>query len=134
MFFRRERPRELTFENRIERAASAGFKAEKESAGRVRLVRGGYGAWVNDAEGDAPPRVERAGLLIKNEVARLIDAGFQKFWRAGTGKVPATAAQLKGLHEFEDDLREALGVQTLYNQALGTENDLHVYDRVKGRE
>jgi hypothetical protein len=132
MFFRRERLHTSTFEERLQMAAGAGFKIEKESATRIRAVRNGCAAWVSD--GQEGIRVERAGVLLRNEIARLVDIGFQKFWRAGTGKVPATAPQLHALHEFEDDLKEALGVTTLYNQALGTENDLHLYDRVQDRD
>jgi leucyl-tRNA synthetase len=43
-------------------------------------------------------------------------------------------AQLKALHAFEEDLTEALGLESLYNTSLGTTNDFHVYDRLAGRE
>ena len=40
----------------------------------------------------------------------------------------------EALHEFDDDLREGLGLTTLYNQALGTTCDDHLYDRVEDRD
>jgi hypothetical protein len=82
---------------------------------------------------DAAPRIERAGWLVGGEIAALIDEGYQKFWRAGGRDVPAQARQLQALHEFEEDLREALGLESLYNTSLGTINDLHEYDRLAGR-
>jgi hypothetical protein len=64
-----------------------------------------------------------------------VDGGFQKFWRVdGQRKAPALASQLKTLHEFEEDLRAALGLDSLYNTSLGTTNDLHHYDRLEGRD
>jgi len=47
--------------------------------------------------------------------------------------LPALASQLHALHGFEEDLRAALGVDSLYNTSLGTINDVHNYDRVEGR-
>lgn len=82
---------------------------------------------------EAAPRIERAGWMVGGEIAALIDEGYQKFWRAGGRDVPAQAQQLQALHEFEEDLREALGLESLYNTSLGTVNDLHQYDRLAGR-
>jgi hypothetical protein len=57
------------------------------------------------------------------------------FWKAPSGRrVPALASQLKSLHAFEEDLKEALGLTSLYNQGLGTTSDLHLYDRVEHRD
>ena len=57
------------------------------------------------------------------------------FWRTPSGKrVPALATQLKALHNFEEDLKEGLGLPSLYNQSLGTTSDLHLYDRVEHRD
>jgi len=62
----------------------------------------------------------------------LVDAGYQKFWRTPNGQcAPALADELRELHAFEQDLREALGLESWYNTSLGTVNDLHEYDRVK---
>ena len=35
--------------------------------------------------------------------------------------------------EFEDDVKEALGLVNLYNTSLGTTSRRHEYDRVEGR-
>ena len=74
-------------------------------------------------------------MLVGGEIALLIHGGFQMFLRTPSGKeVPALATHLKTLHEFDDDLREGLGMTTLYNQALGTVCDDHLYDRVEDRD
>jgi hypothetical protein len=41
---------------------------------------------------------------------------------------------LRSLHEFSEELKEAMGATSLYNEALGTTSDLYQYDRVKGRK
>jgi hypothetical protein len=49
-------------------------------------------------------------------------------------EIPATADHLRAIHEFTEELKEAIGATSLYNQALGTTSDVYNYDRVKGRE
>jgi hypothetical protein len=129
MFFRRQQPKEMTFEDLLQSVREAGFETERQPDGRVKVSRSGCAAIVSEG-----PRVECAGWLVGAEIAALVDGGYQKFWRAGNRSVPALAAQLKALHAFEEDLREALGLESFYNASLGTTNDLHVYDRVAGRE
>jgi hypothetical protein len=41
---------------------------------------------------------------------------------------------LKALHEFEEDLKEGLGLESLYNESLGTVSTYYLYDRVKDRD
>ena len=65
----------------------------------------------------------------------LVDGGFQKFFRTPTGKKkPALADELKELHAFEADLKDHLGLKSLYNEGLGTVSTLYQYDRVKDRD
>jgi hypothetical protein len=69
------------------------------------------------------------------EIGTLTDGGFQKFFRTPSGKSkPALAEELKAVHDFQEDLREALGLTVLYNEALGTVSNKYLYDRVKGRD
>lgn len=125
MFFRRERPRTPTFSDRLAQASAAGFQVQKEGANRALISRKGCVAVA-----DETPRLERAGVLLNGRMAVLVDGGFQKFWQTPDGeKLPALAAQLEALHRFEDDLRDVLGIEGLYNEALGTVNELHDYDR-----
>jgi len=59
--------------------------------------------------------------------------GYQKFFKTSKLEIPATADHLRSLHEFSEELKEAMGATSLYNEALGTTSDVYQYDRVKGR-
>jgi len=134
MFFRRKPPRTVTFEERLETLRRAGFQVTPEDDNSVRVARNGCAAVVTDVPGGGP-HIGRSGWVIGPDIALLVDGGYQKFWRVGSErKAPALASQLKTLHEFEEDLREVLGLVSLYNTSLGTTNDLHMYDRVEGRD
>jgi hypothetical protein len=76
----------------------------------------------------------KPGILIGSEISRLIDKGYQKFLKTTKTEVPATADHLKALHQFSEELREASGETSLYNQSLGSVSDSYVYDRVKDRD
>lgn len=76
----------------------------------------------------------RPGYLISGEISRLVDKGYQKFLKTTKAEVPATADHLKALHEFSEELREALGSVSLYNESLGTVSNSYMYDRVQGRD
>jgi len=76
----------------------------------------------------------RPGYLIGGEISRLIDKGYQKFLKTTKTEVPATADHLKALHQFSEELREAMGQVSLYNESLGTVSDRYDYDRVKDRD
>ena len=76
----------------------------------------------------------RPGWLLGGEISRLLDAGYQKFLKTPKLEIPATADHLRAIHEFSEELKEAAGATSLYNEALGTTSDRYHYDRVKGRE
>jgi len=77
----------------------------------------------------------RAGVLQGSEIGALVDGGFQKFFQTPSGaKKPALADELKALHDFEEDLKEALGQESYYNDSLGTVSTFYLYDRVKDRD
>jgi hypothetical protein len=78
--------------------------------------------------------VTRPGWLLGDEISRLLDRGYQKFLKTAKLEIPATADHLHAIHEFSEDLAEATGASSLYNESLGTTSDRYVYDRVKGRE
>jgi len=78
---------------------------------------------------------EKAGVLMGDEIASLVDGGFQKFLQTGSGaRQPALAPHLKAIHEFQEDLRAALGLVSLYNESLGSVSNLYLYDRVEARD
>lgn len=132
MFFRREKPRTLTFSDHLDNLRSAGFAVEAVSGG-TRVSRGRCAAMVEDRT--SGPHVNKAGVLVGSEIGYAVHGGFQSFVRTPAGKVePALARDLKALHAFEEDLKEGLGLTSLYNESLGTTYDQHMYDRVTNRD
>ena len=134
MFFRRERPKTLTFQERIDQLKTLGFTVTPLPGGGVRVSRGACAINLGQ-KSDAVHIDERAGILIGQEIGLLVDGGFQKFFRTASGKrKPALADELKALHDFEEDLKEALGQKSLYNESLGTVSTYYLYDRVQDRD
>jgi hypothetical protein len=133
MFFKREKPQVLTFAQKMDAWRQAGYSVERVEPGTLAR-KGGFGALLRE-DGAGKPEIVDAGLMVGNDLALLTDAGFQKIFLTATNrKTPALAEHLKGLHEFTEDLREALGITSLYNQGLGTTNEKHLYDRVWHRD
>jgi len=77
---------------------------------------------------------ERPGAVVKGEIARLLDRGYQKFLKTSKYELPATALQLQAIHAFTEEIAQITGGVSLYNESLGTTSDVYQYDRVKGRE
>jgi hypothetical protein len=134
MFFRRAQPKTISFDQRMDELRKKGFTVSAESGGRFLVARGGCAAIVQN-DGGCPRVVKRAGLRMDGGIAKLIDGGYQKFFLAPDGcKKPALASELKAIHEFEEDLREGLGLVSLYNESLGTVSTQYLYDRVQDRD
>jgi len=134
MFFRHEKQHVLTFEERLGGLPKFGFTVTREGAARARVIRKGSGADIDDL-GEGRVSIGKAGVLVGGEIAGLVHGGYQMFLRTPSGKeLPALATHLKSLHEFDEDLREALGLTSLYNLSLGTTFDSHLYDRVEDRD
>ena len=134
MFFRNQKPKQVTFADRLASLEQAGFTTQMESGGHCRVTRNGCGTVVADL-GGGKVGMGKPGVLLGGEIALLVNRGYQMFLRAPSGKeAPALAPHLKALHAFEEDLREALGLVSLYNVALGTTSDDHLYDRVEQRD
>ena len=113
---------------------AAGFTVTPQADGAIRVGRGVCAVDLREA-GGALQVEDRAGVAMAGEIAVLVDGGFQKFFRAPSGKKkPALAEELKALHDFEADLKERLGMKSLYNEGLGTVSTLYQYDRVKDRD
>src|SRR5438270_12021422 len=74
------------------------------------------------------------GYLVSGEISKLIDRGYQKFLKTSKTEVPATAEHLKAIHEFSEELKEATGLPSLYNESIGTVSDSYHYDRVEDRD
>lgn len=134
MFFRREVVKVPTFSERVDALKKAGFKVETAADGRAKVSKHGVAVLIGD-EGKGQTSIEKSGVVINGEICTLLSTGYQMFLASPSGKrYPAQAEQLKALHEFEMDIKDALGLVDLYNTSLGTTTRNHVYDRVKDRE
>ena len=134
MFFRRDKPKNLTFTDRLDNLRRAGFTVASAAGGATRISRGYCAVDVREA-GASVDISDRAGITMGNEIGVLVDGGYQKFFQTPSGKrKPALAEELKALHDFEEDVKEALGEVNLYNEALGTVSTFYLYDRVADRD
>jgi hypothetical protein len=135
MFFRTQTVKKPVFADYLEKARAAGFAVETQTSNGVRITRNAIAAVIEDAPGCPPKVVHRAGVVIGPEIATLVDGGYQKFLQTPSGKRrPALASDLKAIHAFQEDLREALGLTGLYNESLGTVSNQYIYDRVEERD
>jgi hypothetical protein len=71
---------------------------------------------------------------VGGEISKLVDKGYQKFLKTTKTEIAATADHLKALHGFSEELKEGLGMASLYNESLGTVSESYQYDRVKDRD
>ncbi len=106
----------------------------KRTPNAVQVRKYGCAAEIAAAPDGSVEILARPGWLLNSEIARLLDRGYQKFIKTSKLEIPATADHLRSLHEFSEELNEATGGTTLYNEALGTTSDVYNYDRVKGRK
>jgi dipeptidase len=102
-------------------------------AGGFLVSKGGVGAVLVAHEDEAAMAVT-PGALVRGQVARLLDRGYQKFIKSSQYELPATASQLQAIHSFSEELKQLTGAIDLYNEALGTTSDSYQYDRLKGRQ
>jgi len=75
MFFRRERPKTLTFDDHMANARSAGFKTEPAAGGGTRIERDGVACVVEPGIEEVPRVIERPGIVMGKEIGTLTDGG-----------------------------------------------------------
>lgn len=147
MFFRKK-PAARTFDDVLSALGSQGFDvsaaSQASASGAKRVSK--YGCAAEIAPSRVDPKAEkgttpqaaqivtRAGYLVNGQIARIEDRGYQKFLKTGKLEIAATADALRAIHKFSEELKEAAGALSLYNESLGTTSDTYMYDRVKGRE
>jgi hypothetical protein len=102
-------------------------------AGRYRVEKNGCAAVLARADNGAAI-VDGPGVVLGGEISHLLDRGFQKFLKTSRLEITATADHLKALHRFSEDLKEAIGSPSFYNESIGTTSTDYFYDRVKGRD
>ena len=101
---------------------------------RVFIKKYNVSAAIQKDDSGAVKVFARPGYLVGGEIAKLIDRGYQKFLKTTKTEIPATADHLKAIHDFTEELKEAVGGVSLYNESLGTVSDEYVYDRVRDRD
>ena len=106
----------------------------KRTPNAFQVRKYGCAAEIAPAPDGSVLLITRPGWLLGGEISRLLDRGYQKFLKTSRIEIPATADHLRAIHEFGQELKEAAGSISLYNESLGTTSDVYVYDRVKGRE
>lgn len=134
MFFKRPKPRVLSFSEHLENLKAAGYQVQPGPQGATMATKNRLGALLREGA-DGKPQIVDTGIVLGGELAVLTDIGFQKIFLAPSGKRTAALAEhLHALHDFKEDLTELLGLESLYNEGLGTTNEKHLYDRVAGRD
>jgi hypothetical protein len=108
-------------------------EGSKRTPNAFQVRKYGCAAEIAAAADGSVLLLARPGWVLNGEISRLLDRGYQKFLKTSKVEIPATADHLRAIHEFTEELNEATGATSLYNEALGTTSDVYNYDRVKGR-
>ena len=95
--------------------------------GRVFLRKYNVSAAIQKNGDDGVKIFAYPGYLIGSEISKLINRGYQQFLKTAKTEVPATADHLKALQQFTEELKEGLGLPTLYNESLGTVSESYHY-------
>ncbi len=132
----------LNFAQTLELLRTHGFEVTAYAAvpGGVLMSKCGVGAVLAPAQqgkgedSAAAAIAVHPGVIVKGEVARLVDRGYQKFIKSTQLELPASAMELQAIHAFSEELKQLTGATSLYNESLGTTSDVYLYDRLVGRE
>ena len=101
---------------------------------RVFLKKYNCSAAIQKAEDGGVKIFAYPGYLIGSEISKLVNRGYQQFLKTAKTEVPATADHLKALHQFAEEMKEAVALPSLYNESLGTVSESYQYDRIKDRD
>jgi len=131
-----KQPEPRTYEEAVQWLRDHGFDIldAPGTQNRVFLKKYNCSAAIEKTADDGVRLFAKPGYQVGGEISRLIDKGYQKFLKTTKAEIPATADHLKALHQFTEELREALGQTSLYNESLGSVSDSYEYDRVQGRD
>ncbi len=127
---------ERTYEDAVNWLRDHGFDLIEApgTQGRVFLRKYNVSAAIQKNGDDGVKIFAYPGYLIGSEISKLVNKGYQQFLKTSKNEVPATADHLKALQQFTEELKEALGLPSLYNESLGTVSEAYQYDRVKDRD
>jgi hypothetical protein len=127
----------------LEGLKQRGFEVTTVSSSpeRIRVLKNSVAALFEKQPDGALRLAQPPGYVLRGEIGRLWDAGYQKFWLLGPvtdepfnePRRPALAEQLEQLKHFSEELRFVLGIPSFFNEAIGSTNEVTAYDRAVGR-
>lgn len=124
------------FQSAVEFLSGQGFQVAPATSGEKTYVvsKDGCVAQIQPAT-DGGTRISAfPACVIAGEPAVLVDRGYQKFFQTSKVQIAATAERLQTLHRFSEELKEAIGYTSLYNEGLGSVSGSYHYDRVVNRD
>ena len=125
-----------SFQNALQWLTGHGFEIVQPATGSAiyKITKDGCSAAIEAAK-DGNARIAAfPAVLVAGETAVLTDRGYQKFFKTSKVEIAATADHLARLHRFSEELKEALGYTSLYNEGLGSVSGSYQYDRVVSRD
>jgi hypothetical protein len=127
---------ERTFEEAVNWLREHGFDVLEApgTAGRVFVKKYNVSAAIQKNEDGGTKVFAYPGYLVGTEISKLVNKGYQQFLKTSKTEIAATADHLKALHSFSEELKEALGIPSLYNESLGTTSEAYQYDRIVDRD
>src|ERR1700741_3703086 len=125
-----------TFEDAVNYLREHGFDVLEApgTSGRVFVKKYNVSAAIQKAEDGGVKIFAYPGYLVGTEISKLVNKGYQQFLKTSKTEIPATADHLKSLQSFSEELKEALGLPSLYNESIGTVSESYQYDRVKDND
>jgi hypothetical protein len=125
-----------TFEDAVNYLREHGFDVLEApgTSGRVFVKKYNVSAAIQKTEDGGIKIFAYPGYLVGTEISKLVNKGYQQFLKTSKTEIPATADHLKALHAFSEELKEALGLPSLYNESLGTVSEAYQYDRIVDRD
>lgn len=125
-----------TFDDAVNYLREHGFDVLEApgTSGRVFVKKYNVSAAIQKADDGGIKIFAYPGYLVGTEISKLVNKGYQQFLKTSKTEVPATADHLKALHAFSEELKEALGLPSLYNESLGTVSEAYQYDRIVDRD
>jgi hypothetical protein len=127
---------ERTYEDAVNWLREHGFDLIEAPGAQVRVFLKKYtvSAAIQKTDDGGVKIFAYPGYLIGGEISKLVNKGYQQFLKTTKTEVAATADHLKALHQFAEEMKEGLGLPSLYNESLGTVSESYQYDRIKDRD
>src|SRR6202140_4285873 len=125
-----------TYEDAVSWLRDHGFDLIEAPGAQTRVFMRKYNcsAAIQKTEDGGVKIFAYPGYMIGSEISKLVNRGYQQFLKTTKTEVPATADHLKALQQFSEELKEALGLPSLYNESLGTVSESYQYDRIENRD